>query len=482
MMDDSSERPILLIDDEQNILRGYEIVLKMSGFSPCLLCSDSRKAMDIIKEHNPRLILLDLIMPHKDGFTLLKEIMEERGDIPVIIITGVNEVAKAVECIKEGAFDYLVKPLSRDRLVITIRNALNLCEITEEHNALKEKVFSEQLGHPDGFSDFITSDKKVLAILNYAETIAKTDSPVFISGETGTGKELIARGIHRSSKRGGDFICVNVAGLDDQMFSDTLFGHKKGAFTGAIENRAGLIRRAENGVLFLDEIGDMPLQSQVKLLRLIQEHEYSPLGEDNIFYSTARIIVASNKNIEECIEKGSFRKDLYYRLSHHHIQIPPLRERSRTDLSLLLKFFVYEASKKLDAKLPVIPEEITLLLSGYSFPGNIRELQALIFDCMAQHQQEKTLPVDYFKNYLSSKGCLDEVIEKARSEGSLVDNNNIIFPKNLPSLKVAISDLVKEAMKRASSNQTLAASMLGISQQALNYRLKTIKKNIENDL
>ncbi len=479
-MQKSIERPILLIDDEPNILRGYEIVLKMSGFYPAILCSDSRKAMELIRENNPRLILLDIIMPYKDGFTLLKEIIEERADIPVIIITGINEVAKAVDCIKAGAFDYLVKPLSRDRLIITIRNALNLCKITEEHNALKEKVFNEEFTHPAEFKDLITSDKRLLAILNYAETISKTDFPVFITGETGTGKELIARGIHRSSKRTGEFVCVNVAGLDDQMFSDTLFGHKKGAFTGAIENRAGLIRKAENGTLFLDEIGDLPMQSQVKLLRLIQENEYSPLGEDNVFYSTARIIVATNKNIEECMQNGTFRKDLYYRLRHHHINIPPLRERAKKDTELLINFFSYETAKKLQIKPPAISKEIISLISAYSFPGNIRELQALISDCMAQHKDAPSLPVDYFRTYLEARGCLEQVQAIAQHNNDMEDE--IIFPKKLPTLKMAIAAIIKEAMKRANNNQTIAANMLGVSQQALNYRLKTIKKDFNDEL
>jgi DNA-binding NtrC family response regulator len=286
-----------------------------------------------------------------------------------------------------------------------------------------------------------------------------------ITGETGVGKELVARAVHRLSGRDGDFVAVNVAGLDDLMFSDTLFGHKRGAFTGAEQTRQGMVARASSGTLFLDEIGDLNPASQVKLLRLLQEAEFYPLGSDAAVVSRARIIVATNLDLGRMIEEGRFRRDLFYRLNVHQVRIPSLRERS-DDIPLLLEFFLDEAARTFSKRKPAYPPELLSYLSGYHFPGNVRELQALVYDAVARHQ-----------GGVLSLAVFREAIGRGTSSGS-----NLAVGSGRPGLHLGPADrfptlqeaeefLVTEALDRADGNQGAAASLLGISRHALNKRL-----------
>jgi transcriptional regulator with PAS, ATPase and Fis domain len=264
----------------------------------------------------------------------------------------------------------------------------------------------------------------------------------------------------------GDFVPINIAGLDDSIFSDTLFGHKKGAFTGATEERKGLIEKANNGTLFLDEIGDLDSGAQVKLLRLLQEEKYYPIGSDQEKVSGARIICATNKDLKSKMKRGKFREDLYYRLMVHHIHLPPLRERS-DDINLLTDYFIEKSAKSLSRKKPTIPKELYTLLSIYPFPGNIRELQSLVYDSISRHEN-KMLSLNVFKDYIykysSNNG--DDRID--------IDhlNNSIIKKDTFPKLKEVETFLIEEALKRAEGNQSVAALMLGVSQSTLSRRMK----------
>jgi DNA-binding NtrC family response regulator len=285
------------------------------------------------------------------------------------------------------------------------------------------------------------------------------------------GKELVASAIHTVSGRQGDFIAVNVAGLDENVFADTLFGHRKGAFTGADQARTGLVEQASGGTLFLDEIGDMSPASQVKLLRFLQEGEFFPLGSDVAKRSDARIVVATNQDIETLQESGSFRKDLYYRLRIHHIHIPPLRDR-REDLPILLDHFLGKAATTLGKKKPTPPRELTTLLGVYHFPGNVRELESLIFDAVSKHKSGK-LSTEVFKTYISQKhpASTEDSKQVVAEETAL-----ITFAERLPTLKQSEQVLISEALKRSDGNQAIAAMHLGISRQALNNRLRRSKK------
>jgi DNA-binding NtrC family response regulator len=391
--------------------------------------------------------------------------------VPVIIVTGANDVETAVKCMQQGAFDYIVKPVEKSRLVSATRRAVEMRELQRENRLLKTRMLSNKLETPEAFSEIITNSAAMRSIFQYVEAIAASPRPVLITGETGVGKELIARAVHRLSKRKGEFVPVNVAGLDDSAFTDTLFGHKKGAFTDAREARRGLVQQASGGTLFLDEIGDLNTMSQIKLLRLLQEGEYFPLGSDMAKRSDARIVVATNQNLDELQSSGKFRKDLYYRLCDHQIQIPPLRDR-REDLPVLTEHFLEKASKTLERPKPTPPAELVTLLSTYHFPGNVRELEAMVFDAVSSHKSGK-LSLDMFKTHIVRKPAGSG---KDLEDPPSTDDTLIAFGEQLPTLKQAEQLVIDEALKRSKGNQSIAALSLGISRQALNKRLQKARQ------
>ena len=277
-----------------------------------------------------------------------------------------------------------------------MKRGIELRELHRENQLLKARVLSGRLNRPEAFADIITVSPSMRAIFQYVEAVAASPRPFLITGETGVGKELVARAVHVLSGRRGNFVPVNVAGLDDHVFADTLFGHKKGAFTNALEARAGLLEQAAAGTLFLDEIGDLSAVSQVKLLRLLQDGEYLPLGSDIAKRSDARAVVATNQDLESARNAGRFRKDLYYRLCGHRVHIPPLRER-REDLPVLLDHFLDEAARSQGKRRPTPPEELHKLLAAYHFPGNVRELESMVFNAVSLHSAGK-LSMDAFKS------------------------------------------------------------------------------------
>jgi DNA-binding NtrC family response regulator len=379
---------------------------------------------------------------------------------------------------KEGAFDYLVKPVNDTRLVSSIKRGLEITEIRNENEMLKQSLLREKLEHPEAFSEIITHCSTIESIFKYIEAIAKTNLPVLVTGETGAGKELFAKAIHLASGRKGELVSVNVAGVDDNFFSDTLFGHKKGAFTGADIDRKGLIEKADDGTLFLDEIGDLSIESQVKLLRLLQDGHYYPLGSDIAKLSDARIIVATHRDIKSMQSNSTFRQDLYYRLKSHHIVIPPLRER-KIDLPYLIDHLITKASAELGKKRPSVPKEMYTLLSNYPFPGNVRELEGMIFDAISLHTS----------GILSLESIRQKINDynQERSTNSSIPNDVnqhrddlIYFPGRFPTLRETDDAVIYEALKRADGNQTIAAELLGISRRALNNRLRRADNDENN--
>jgi transcriptional regulator with PAS, ATPase and Fis domain len=335
---------------------------------------------------------------------------------------------------------------------------------------LNDKLREGSLKHPEAFAEMITNSPKMMLLFNYAESIAATSQPVLIRGETGTGKELMAKAIHRLSGKAGEFVAVNVAGLDDNVFSDTLFGHVKGAFTGADAERPGLIERAAEGTLFLDEIGDLSASSQIKLLRLLQEKEYMPLGRDTNRKSSARIIASTHVDLWQLQQKEQFRQDLHYRLRTHRIIIPPLRER-KEDIGSLVEHFVHSASELLNKRKPRLPLELMALLEGYHFPGNIRELQGMVLDAVALNDG-LVLPLTVFREHIAQARQAESGLHHGDGDVGLPMRFTDRFTDPLPTIKQATRMLVEEAMSRAGNNQSTAASMLGISQQALSKRLR----------
>ncbi|HEO70629.1 MAG TPA: sigma-54-dependent Fis family transcriptional regulator [Candidatus Hydrogenedentes bacterium] len=465
---------VLIVDDEREAIEGCQFTLEANGITNTVGCDDSRQVLALFEERNIGVVLLDLSMPHISGEDLLERIHNRFPDLPVIVVTALDEVSTAVRCMRAGAFDYMVKPVEESRLVAGVRHAIDLCELRREYGAFRRRVLHTGLQHPEAFAEIITQNSIMQAVFQYVETIARTDKPVLITGETGVGKELIARALHRLSKRPGNFVAVNVAGLDDNMFADSLFGHLKGAFTSAESAREGLIMQASEGTLFLDEIGDLSQASQVKILRLVQEREYFPVGADMPRASDARLLLATNRDVQALQEAGTFRVDLYYRLQTHQVHVPPLRERMN-DLPLLLNHFLGQTARALNKKKPTPPPELLTLLSTYDFPGNVRELESMVFDAVSQHTA-RMLSMDTFKahverNRTAQPECRGPGAEPhAASPFALFDR--------LPTLREGQRQLIAEAMRRAKGNQTLAAQLLGITRSGLS---KALKRSRETD-
>jgi two-component system nitrogen regulation response regulator GlnG len=461
-----SRLPVLLVDDEPQLLRSASVALRASGIGHVATLEDSRAVLPLLSEQDVSVLVLDLTMPHIPGQVLLEHLTADYPDIPVIVMTATNDLDTAVQCMQAGAIDYLVKPVETNRLISSVRRAMEIRALRAEVLSLKERLLTDTPPQREAFAEIITQSKTMLAIFRYVEAIAASPQPVLITGETGTGKELIARAIHRLGAGRGELVAVNVAGLDDAMFSDTLFGHTRGAYTGADRPREGLIAQAGEGTLFLDEIGDLVAASQVKLLRLLQDGSYYPLGADRPLQSRAHIIVATNYDVAQRVTAGLFRKDLYYRLRTHHIQLPALRDR-REDLPLLINYFLEKAALALHKPSPTPPLALYRLLQTYVFPGNVRELEAMIFDAVARHHGG-LLSLQSFKAAMAVDPSGTEAgIDPATSLMSL----STLFPDRLPTLREAQEALVAEALRRADGNQGLAAGMLGVSRQALNKRL-----------
>jgi DNA-binding NtrC family response regulator len=464
-------RPILLVDDEAGFLTSLKVTLRQAGLNHVTTCQDSRQVLQLLTGQEAEVILLDLYMPHVTGEEILEKITREHPGVPVIVITGAVDVETAVGCMKAGAFDYLTKPVESGPLLATVKRAIEMRALQQENEALKAHLLAEAPTHPQAFSKIITVHRRMLSIFQYLNAVALTAKPLLITGETGTGKELAARAVHDASGRPGQFVVVNVGGVSDQMFDDTLFGHIKGAYTSADRIRPGMIAKAARGTLVLDEIGDLSGNSQAKLLRLLQNGEYQHLGDDEVNVSDARIIALTNTNLWSMQAEGTFRKDLIFRLKAHHVHLPPLRERLE-DLPFLTEHFLTRASRQLGKAKPAVPKEILTLLAAYDFPGNIRELQAMIFDTLSIHTT-KVLSLARIKKHISP---ISHPPNAAPSPGD-GSAQHVIFPDKLPLLKQIGDMLVTEALHRTQGNQSVAANMLGISPAAISKRLKKARSD-----
>jgi len=466
-MDNRNPRmPILLADDENDVLQSYKMTLRFAGINNFTLCSDSRTVASLLSSTPHCIAVLDLSMPHVTGRDILKMIKEEHPEMQVIIVTAQNNVATAVDCMKAGAVDYMIKPIDDNRFLTSVKNAVELFELQNENKALRQNVFIRQLRNPDAFSSILTISDSMHSIFSYIEAIAPSPKPVLVTGESGSGKELIAQALHKASGRAGKFVAVNVAGLEDTVFSDTLFGHRRGAFTGADTERKGLIEEATGGTLFLDEIGSLEKQSQIKLLRLLQENQYFTLGSDVAKKSQATVVAATNEDLQAKMKDGTFRNDLYYRLISHQILLPPLRER-REDIPILVGSFSKQAAANFNKEKPEITPEILRLLQQYLFPGNVRELQALIFDAVGR-SAAPVLDIKHFKDYIARETGVD-----ASSLGNEPQCHFAVpYYGEFPQLKEVEEYLVNEAMKKAEGSQYRAAELLGVAQSTLWRRFK----------
>lgn len=453
---------VLLVDDEPAWLRSLTLTLESSaGIDNLLSCQHSAEVIPLLDQGGVGLVLLDLTMPGLSGEELLALIGERHPEVCCIVVSGLNQLEGAVRCMRLGAYDYFVKTDEEDRIVGGVMRAVRMLEMREENLQALNRLASGGPLFPEAFAGIITRSRAMQAVFAYVEAVAKSPQPLLVTGESGTGKENLVRAAHALSGRNGPLVSVNVAGLDDSVFADTLFGHVRGAFTGADAPRKGMIEEAAGGTLFLDEIGDLSVASQVKLLRLLQEGEYFPLGSDQPKRCSARVVVATHQDLAAKENSGAFRRDLYFRLRTHHVNVPALRER-KEDIEPLLRHFLEEAAQALGKRTPAYPRELPGLLAAYSFPGNVRELRAMVYDAVSVHR-ERTLSMETFRKAIG---------EEHSQPRPLPDLNPFASFERLPGFSEAAELLVEEAMARSGGNQTLAARLLGISQPALSKRLK----------
>jgi DNA-binding NtrC family response regulator len=474
-MNEAGGQKILVVDDDQDVLKRMDRLLRFEGFPDVICCSDPREVPAIVEANEVSVMVLDLLMPNIPGQKVLQDIRERHPEIPVIVATAVNDLDSAIECMRNGAFDYVPKTAEAGRLASSIRHALSIRELQRDYSALKDTLLGARMPEAEAFEGIVTADERFLSVLRYAQTVADSPKPILINGESGTGKELMARAIHKLSGRKGSLVSLNIAGLDDTMFSDSLFGHRRGAFTGADSDRGGLIEKAEGGTLFLDEIGDLSLTSQVKLLRLIEDKKYYPLGADLPKASSASIVTATNRDLKSAAAAGTFRLDLFYRLQTHLVQIPPLKERPG-DIPLLLAHFARQAAEKLGKGVPAIPGELGLLLESYEFPGNVRELESMVYDAMSG-LKGGTLGLESFRRKIQNSGAG----LRQRAPGAEGDKTRYSAWARLPTLREASEELIREALRRSKGNQGIAADLLGLSRTALNKRLKLSRENDEDE-
>lgn len=462
-------KTILLISDDPPVLEHTRLLLQGAGIEHIQTLADSSSTFAFLEQQNVALIVLD-ITPRLHATDLLSRICSEYPHIPVIAETVSGDVEMAVSCMKIGVADYLVRPVEPTRMIVAVETALTFSCVQQETSSLKEYLLNDRLRHADAFAEIKTISRKMRSVFQYTEAVAGSPQALLVTGETGVGKELFAHAIHRISGVKGPFISINVAGLDDAMFSDTLFGHKKGAFTGADQYRDGLVSKAAGGTLFLDEIGDLNELSQVKLLRLLQEREYYPVGADIVKTSSARIVLATNVDLLERIRAGRFRRDLYYRLCTHQIHIPALRER-REDIPLLLDSIMEDAARHFGKNVPAVSPELIRALAEYDFPGNVRELQARVRDAVARHDGTLLSLADFPDIPVPGNGPITESNVPPMDPGMGVYS---LFGR-LPTFREIEDYLVMEALKLSEGNYAGAASLLGVTRQTISKRLKSVK-------
>jgi DNA-binding NtrC family response regulator len=461
----SGKKPVILvIDDELYVRESLTAYLDDAGYR-VLEAENGQEGLELFRLRQPDLVITDLRMPVMDGFALVETLAAEAECTPVVVVSGAGAIDEAVRAMRLGAWDYLSKPIVNfEELQITLDSCLERAATRRELERLRRRLSEGVPEDESAFGAIITASPRMRTIFLYLESVAPSRQPVLITGETGTGKELIARAVHALSGVDGPFVAINLAGLDDTMFSDTLFGHQRGAYTGADRVREGLVRQASGGTLFLDEIGDLSPGSQVKLLRLLQEGEYLPLGSDKVHKSDARIVAATHADLKGRMESGAFRADLYYRLFSHRVELPPLRDRPE-DIPLLAAHFIEKAAALLGKTPPNAPVELGRYLSAYRFPGNIRELEALIHDAVAR-STSRILPLEPFVEAIGGNLRASTPVTPVMNHCPACP-----FAETFPTLKIAEDHLIAEALRMADNNQRLAAAYLGISRQALNKRL-----------
>jgi len=441
-------RKILVIDDEQNIRKMLTRVLSPEGFI-VKEADNGFKALKRLQEENYSLILLDLKMPGLNGIETLKKIRENDLNLPIIMMSAYGSIPEAVEAMKLGALDYLIKPFDIEELKIIIKRAIKQYELEVENIYYREEEKKRF-----NFDEIIGKSNSINKVLEMVKNVSPTTATVLITGESGTGKELIARAIHKNSLRtNGPFVVVNCVAFSSNLLESELFGHEKGSFTGAIAKRIGRFEMANGGTIFLDEIGETDSTIQTKLLRVLQEREFERVGSSRSIKVDVRILSATNKDLKKEVEERRFREDLFYRLNVFNVDVPPLRER-KEDIPLIVEHLIGKYNKILNKKVKKVSVKAMELLLDYNYPGNIRELENIIERSMIMAKDE-IIDEKYF-NFISK----ETYIEK---KGTLKD---------------AEKELIIKYLIQNNTNRTKTAEILGISRRSLQNKIKEYKINL----
>jgi len=441
-----NQKSILIVDDEKGVGDFLTIVLKKQGYE-AFYASSGKEALKLCKERSFDLALVDIKMPVMDGIEFLKEAKRLNPSLIFIMITAYPSIETAVEAMKEEAFDYITKPFNVNELKRIIKRAL------------EQQKPSEQVIKIEGI---VTQSPAMYKILNMLPKIASAEANVLIMGESGTGKELIARAIHNlSPKRDRPFIAVNCAGIPETLLESELFGYKKGAFTGALCDKMGLFKAADGGTIFLDEIGELSPTLQVKILRVVEEKSFKPIGDTKDIKVDVRVISATNKDLEKEVIEGNFREDLYYRLNVIPIRVPPLRER-KEDIPVLVEYFLKKYSKKFKKEIRKVSSSALELLTSYDFPGNVRELENIIERCVALETSNIILP----------ESLMLSNFKKGRPKKDYIPPGGLDLQKKIEEVE---KDFLIKALEEARGVKKKAAELLNLSFRSFRYKLKKYK-------
>ncbi len=457
------KKTLLVVDDEAGIRESLKWIFKDTY--DIVLAKDGRQALQVVEKKSPDLILLDILLPDVNGLEVLRRVKEGHRGVPVIMITATKTVRNAVEAMKLGADDYIVKPFDLEELRIIVHKALSTRDLARELELLRSQV-----NRTYGFEHIIGKSKEMLEIFRVIRQVADSKTTILVTGESGTGKELIARAIHyHSSRKNRPFITINCAAIPETLIESELFGHERGAFTSAYEKKIGRFELAHTGSLFLDEIGELSPPTQAKMLRFLEEKEFTRVGGAKNIKVDVRLIAATNKNLDESIKNGDFREDLYYRINVVPVHIPPLRDR-KEDIPLLANHFVkgfYEENQKGPR---TISKEVMGLLIGYEWPGNVRELENLMERIAALSTVDTITPEDLPVN-------VRESVRVNRLKDAVL-GGEISLTKAVDEFE---RDIIVDGMRRARYVQSKAATRLGISRRILKYKLDKLKIDFGHD-
>jgi DNA-binding NtrC family response regulator len=444
---------ILIIEDEAKMRRLLELNLGEDGFKT-VSAADAEAGLQLLVSESVDLVLTDLKLPGMSGLELLQAVKRQNAALPVVVMTAFGSVETAVDAMKAGASDYVLKPFSLAEMRMVVRKELDVSRLRQENRSLREAL-GEKYSHPN----IIAQSAKMQEVLAIVERVAPTNSTVLLGGESGVGKDLIARAIHEKSRRAsGPFVKINSTAIPENLLESELFGYEKGAFTGASASKPGKFELADKGTLFLDEIGDVPPSTQVKLLRVLQEREFERLGGTRTVKVDVRLVAATNRDLRAALEDGTFREDLYYRLNVVPIDIPPLREH-KEDIPDLVNLFLRRFASDSGRQVTTISREAVDLLLSHHWPGNVRELQNIIERACALAK--------------TSRLEADDIHLDSSPRNKATASTDGFLPAGM-TLDQWEDDMIREALKRAGGNKSQAARLLGLSRNALRYRLSKI--------